>query len=101
MSDDGGGTSEHIRVPKKRAGSDNGSNWYKRDLEIERRLATIESSLSHTATKNDIESIKTLVAQTETKLTRWMIGLLFSTIGLFATAVIALIIGLLRTFTGT
>ncbi len=39
------------------------------------RVANIESYLVHLATRADIESVKTLIAERETTMLRWLVGM--------------------------
>ena len=55
------------------------------------RLARLEEALGHLATKADIEGVKTLIAQREAVMLRWLMGMV-------ASAGVAVAIALVRTF---
>ncbi len=55
------------------------------------RISVIESELKHLATKADIEEVKTLIANKESTMLRWLVGTLI-------TASVGLSIAVIRTF---
>ena len=55
------------------------------------RLARLEEALGHLATKADIEGVKTLIAEREAVMLRWLMGMV-------AAAGVAVVIALVRTF---
>lgn len=77
-----------------------GTNRHERDLEIESRLTAIETTLEHVATKEDIKGIEALMAQTEAKHTKWLIGILIGCVGVLLSSVATIVIALFRTFIG-
>ena len=52
------------------------------------RLARLEALMQHTATKADIESVKTLIAEKHNSMLKWLIAILISSIGAVAVALI-------------
>lgn len=58
---------------------------------LDQRVAAIEATMQHLATKADIESIKVLIAQRESTMLRWLMGMV-------AGSGLAVTIALLRTF---
>ena len=42
---------------------------------LEQRVAAIEATLEHLATKADIDSVKALIAERETTMLRWLMGM--------------------------
>ncbi|MXY53857.1 MAG: hypothetical protein F4Y86_15225 [Gammaproteobacteria bacterium] len=60
---------------------------------LEQRVAAIEATLEHLATKADIESVKALIAERETTMLRWLMGMV-------AASALAVTIALVRTFMG-
>ena len=59
---------------------------------VEIEIAKIQTKLESTATKEDIKGVETIIAKTETRITRWLIGVIGS-------AAFAIAIALIRTFT--
>lgn len=55
------------------------------------RLARLEEALGHLATKADIEGVKTLIAEREAVMLRWLMGMV-------ATGGLTVAIALVRTF---
>ncbi len=55
------------------------------------RLARLEEALGHLATKADVEAVKTLLAQREAVMLRWLMGMV-------ASAGLTVAIALVRTF---
>lgn len=76
------------RDPRPRGGNGNGGSHYGE------RLARIEAKMEHMATREDIASVKTLIAEKETTTLRWLIGII-------AVAAISLLTVLIRTFLST
>ena len=72
-------------------GSPNQSGGGNGGGELGERLARIENEITHLATKVDIESVKTLIAQRESSQTRWLIGII-------SIATVSLVAALIRTF---
>ena len=60
---------------------------------LEQRVGAIEATLVHMATKADIESVKTLIAERETTMLRWLMGMVTA-------SALAVTIALVRTFIG-
>ena len=56
-------------------------------------MARLETRLENIPTKQDLESIKTLIAEKESLNTRWMIGII-------SAAMITMLAALIRTFVG-
>ncbi len=86
-----GGASE-IRQPS-RAVQGNGGGDDSRDRDLHGRVSAIEAHLKHLATKEDIKGLEALIANRESVLLRWLIGIL-------SMSVIAVIAALIRTFMG-
>lgn len=85
-------------VPNKDAGPDpeSGSGRSGDELEgrlrqLELQMVRLETRLESMPTKEDLESIKTLIAEKEATNTRWMITILSG-------ALIAVVVALIRTF---
>ena len=76
------------RDPGPRGGNGNGGSNYGE------RLARIEAKMEHMATREDIASVKTLIAEKETTTLRWLIGII-------ALAAISLLTVLIWTFLST
>jgi len=72
------------RSPQSSGGSGGGN-----DLNV--RVSVIEAELKHLAKKSDIEEVKTLIASTESKLQRWLIGILIA-------AMLSMTFALIKTF---
>ena len=60
---------------------------------LEQRMAALEMAMGYVATKADIESVKTLIAERETTMLRWLMGMV-------AASALAVTIALVRTFIG-
>ncbi|MCY4218029.1 MAG: hypothetical protein OXE41_04205 [Gammaproteobacteria bacterium] len=75
--------------PSAQTSSGDGGNGNGKDISA--RVAVIESELKHLATKQDISDVKTLILERESSMQRWLIGILL-------TALVALIIAVVRTF---
>lgn len=60
---------------------------------LEQRVAGIATAIGYLATKADIEGVKTLIAEREATMLRWLIGMV-------ATSALAVAIALVRTFMG-
>lgn len=54
------------------------------DIEIERRLSTIEATLPHLATKADISDIRGDIAKAESTTIQWFIGTSLGVVGALA-----------------
>ena len=76
------------RDPGPRGGNGNGGSIHGE------RLARIEAKMEHMATREDIASVKTLIAEKETTTLRWLIGII-------ALAAISLLTILIRMFLST
>ncbi len=61
--------------------------------DIEGRLSRLETHLQYLATKEDIQKLSTQIAEKESSLQRWLIGVLL-------TAIISLAVTLARVFLG-
>ena len=46
---------------------------------LEERVAAIEADMKHVATKADIESVKTLIADREATMLKWLVGVVSGT----------------------
>lgn len=87
-------------VPNKDAGPDpdsgsgrGGDGLEGRLRQLELQMARLETHLENIPTKQDLESIKTLIAEKEATTTRWMIGVI-------GVATITILAALIRTFFG-
>ena len=85
-------------VPNKDAGPDpdsgsgrGGDGQEGRLRQLELQMARLEARLESIPTKQDLESVKTLIAEKEANNTRWMLGII-------ATALLSVVIALIRTF---
>ena len=58
---------------------------------VRERLARIEATLEHVATRENVSDVKMLIERKETTMLRWLLGIL-------ATAAIAMIVALIRSF---
>ena len=79
--------------PAQQAGGGGGNGS---DRELYGRVSALEAHLQHLATKEDIQGVKILIEETnsksaerETKMMRWLIGVI-------STAAISLIVALIR-----
>ncbi len=61
--------------------SGDGSGTEVRLANIESRLSSLETRMDYLATKEDISDIKTLIADRESRLLRYAIGVLLPTLG--------------------
>lgn len=62
------------------------------------RLARIEARMEYLATREDVSEVKVLIERKESTMTRWLLGIL-ATAGIsLATAVIGMVVVLVRTF---
>ena len=62
------------------------------------RLARIEARMEYMATREDVSEVKVLIERKESTMTRWLLGIL-ATAGIsLATAVIGVVVVLVRTF---
>ena len=59
--------------------------------QLENKITRLETKLEHMPTKEDLQSIKTLIAEKEASNTKWMIGIV-------SFALIATVTALVRTF---
>ena len=59
--------------------------------QLENKITRLETKLEHIPTKEDLEGIKTLIAEKDAKNTKWMISII-------SAALIAVVIALIRTF---
>ena len=59
--------------------------------DVGERLARIETTLEHVATRESVADMKTLIERKESTMLRWLLGIL-------ATAAIALVVALIRSF---
>ena len=82
------GHRDRFRDTDKSAG--NGEGTRSRLRAVERQLVKIETRMESMATKEDIQAIKTLIAERESKMLRWLIGI--CSIG-----AISLVVALVRT----
>ena len=85
-------------VPNKDAGPDpdsgsgrGGDGLEGRLRQLELQMVRLETRLESIPTKEDLESIKTLIAEKEATNTRWMITVLSG-------ALVAIVVALIRTF---
>ena len=78
-------------------GGDDGIDSRLRQLEI--KIGQIETRLNYMPTKEDVEAVKTLIAEKESTNTRWMIGIISTALVSIGTALIGTVIVLIRTFT--
>ncbi len=60
---------------------------------LEQRVAGIETAMGYLATKADIESVKTLIAERESTMLRWLMSMV-------AASGLAVAVALIRTFIG-
>ena len=79
-----------IRTPQSTASNGGGHDDRLRYVEIE--IAKIQTKLESTSTKEDIRGVETTIAKTETRIIRWLIGVIVS-------AALALVLALIKTFT--
>ncbi|MCY4303435.1 MAG: hypothetical protein OXC62_01405 [Aestuariivita sp.] len=80
-------TPEQYPIQTPTGGNGNGKDTHA-------RISVIEAELKHLATKEDIQEIKTLIASTESRTQRWLIGILL-------TALVTVSVALFRTFWST
>ena len=85
-------------VPNKDAGPDpdsgsgrGGDGLEGRLRQLELQMVRLETRLESIPTKEDLESIKTLIAEKEATNTRWMVTVLSG-------ALVAVVVALIRTF---
>ena len=88
-------------VPSKQAGDSNGNGHTTVRIDrLEQQLQTVavavgkletrfDTKLEHLATREDMESVKTLINAKETTMLRWLLGIL-------ATSMVAIVIALIR-----
>ncbi len=74
-------------TPTQYGGSNGGGNG----KQIHGRLVALETELKHLATKEDIKRVEKLISDRESIMLKWLIGII-------ATAVISLVVVLIRTF---
>lgn len=80
--------------PDPDSGSGRGGDGLEGRLrQLELQMARLETRLESIPTKQDLESIKTLIAEKESHNTRWMIGII-------SAATITMLAALIRTFVG-
>ena len=79
--------------PAQQAGGGGGNGS---DRELHGRVSAIEAQLQHLATKEDIQSVKTLIAERESKMFRWLIGILAAASISTIVALISLVVALLE-----
>ena len=90
-------------VPPKQAGDSHGNGYTTVRVDrLEQQLQAIavtvaklevrlDTKLEHLATKEDMESVKTLINAKEATMLKWLLGIL-------ATSMVAIVIALIRTF---
>ena len=87
--------SEQPRGVPPEQGNGNGSGFDSRLRDLEVRLASLETKVDgikeNMATGEDIQALKTLIAEKEAAQTKWLLGIL-------ATTVIAITVAMLRLF---
>ena len=90
-------------VPPKQAGDSHGNGHTTVRVDrLEQQIQTIavavgklevrlDTKLEHLATKEDMESVKTLINAKEATMLKWLLGIL-------ATSMVAIVVALIRTF---
>ena len=69
--------------------------------DIGQRLARIEATIEHMATREDVADVKTLIERNNATMTRWLVGILLTALGIVASCVVAIIIALVKGFSGS
>lgn len=65
------------------------------------RLARIEATMEHMATREDVADVKTLIESRNATMTRWLVGILLTTVGIAVSGVVAIVIALVKGFSGS
>ena len=67
-----------------------------RDGEFGERLARIETEIKHLAKREDISEIKTLIADTDAKRSKWLIGIMVAVVIALVSASIVVTVSMLK-----
>lgn len=81
-------------TPAQTTGGNGGGNG----KNVLQRLSVLEERTKHLATKEDIKSLETLIAEKESKHFRWMTGIFISAGVSIFVALLAVVAALIKTF---